>query len=145
MMDSGKREMGNRPNGVRRSPLSVVLCGLAVAIATAVVGCATKGAKVVEGVDFTAGVDIPAAEGVAELSLVNYLSGFRLSADRNYGLACEFESTNTFSFAFGLYESRNTKRFKARCRPCWTNMPPNVAREPKTTSSKPPPDKEPLL
>ena len=73
---------------------------LTLALGVFAAGCATKGAKVVEGVDFSAGVDFPAAEGAAELSFVNYLSGFRFTADRNYGLCCEFESTNRFSFAF---------------------------------------------
>lgn len=112
---------------------------LALALGVFAAGCTTRGAKVVEGVDFSAGVDFPVAEGAAELSFVNYLSGFRFSADRNYGMACEFESTNRFSFAFGLYESENVKRFKAKCRPCYTNVPPQTAREPKTESAKPPP------
>ena len=135
--------MNNERNGGRWSLLSVVLYVVIAVLVRAFCGCATKGAKVVEGVDFTAGVDIPAAEGVAELSLVNYLSGFRFTADRNYGLYCEFESTNHFSFAFGLYESWNAKRFKARCRPCCcTNELPQTAREPDTKSEKPPPPPE---
>ena len=122
----------------RRQLLAVAAQSAATA-AFLCAGCSTKGAKVVEGVDFSAGVDFPVAEGAAELSFVNYLSGFRFSADRNYGMACEFESTNRFSFAFGLYESENVKRFKAKCRPCYTNVPPQTAREPKTESAKPPP------
>ena len=116
---------------------------LAAALSAAFLyGCATKGAKVVEGVDFSAGIDLPAAEGAAELSFINYLSGFRFSADRNYGLWCEFDGTNYFSVAYGLYEGWGTKRFRAKCKPWWlspTNGVPQTAREPKTQAEEPPP------
>ena len=97
---------------------AAVLCGLAVAMWLC--GCAYKGGKITEGVDFSAGVSIPGTEGAAEISFVNYLSGFRFGIDRNCGMECEYFGTNRFSFAWGLYESVNVKRFKATVSPCET-------------------------
>jgi hypothetical protein len=84
-------------------------------------GCLYKGAKVTEGVDFSAGVSIPQSEGVAQVSFVNYLSGFRFGVAENSGMECEYFGTNTFSFAFGLYEGVQTKHFRAKVEPCEVN------------------------
>ena len=84
-------------------------------------GCLYKGAKVTEGVDFSAGVSIPQSEGVAQVSFVNYLSGFRFGVAENSGMSCEYFGTNTFSFAFGLYEGVQTKHFRAKVEPCEVN------------------------
>jgi hypothetical protein len=91
--------------------LTLLLCG----------GCMYKGAKITEGTDFSAGLSIPGTEGAAEISFVNYLSGFRLGAAERSGVDCEFWGTNTFSFAWGLYESRSYKHFRAKVDPCATN------------------------
>ena len=90
----------------------------AIAAMIALTGCAYKGAKVTEGTDFSAGISLPATEGVAQVSFVNYLSGFRLGVAENSGMECEFRGTNHFSFAWGLYESRADKWFKAKVEPC---------------------------
>ena len=92
----------------------------AAAIAVlAVAGCCTyKGAKVVEGTDFSAGISIPATEGAAEFSFVNLLAGFRFGAAENSGVECEYWGTNAFAFAWGLYESTSTKHFTATVSPC---------------------------
>lgn len=101
-------------------------------------GCASyKGAKVTEGVDFSAGIDLPASEGAAQLSFVNYLSGFRFGVAENSGMECEFASSNRFSFAFGLWESEEGKHFRAKEDPCETAP---TAREPETAADEPPPD-----
>lgn len=85
-------------------------------------GCCTyKGAKVTEGTDFSAGISLPGTEGVAEVSFVNYLSGFRFGAAEHSCVECEYYGTNFFSFAWGLYESRSFKHFKANVEPCETN------------------------
>ena len=97
---------------------------LAALSAALVCGCALyRGAKVTEGTDFSAGVSLPSTEGVAEVSVVNYLSGLRVGADRNYRLDCEFWGTNSISFAWGLYESGSGKHFKTKCIPVSTNAP----------------------
>ena len=95
--------------------------GMAIAFAVCeilVAGCIYRGAKVTEGTDFSAGISIPQSEGVAQVSFVNYLSGFRLGVAENSGMSCEYFGTNTFSFAFGLYESQQAKHFKATVEPC---------------------------
>lgn len=81
-------------------------------------GCVYKGAKVTEGVDFSAGISLPASEGVAQVSFVNYLSGFRLGVAENSATSCEFWGTNRFDLAWGLYSSENFKHFKAKIEPC---------------------------
>lgn len=85
---------------------------------TAMCGCVYKGAKVTEGVDFSAGISLPASEGVAQVSFVNYLSGFRLGVAENSATSCEFWGTNRFEFAWGLYSSESFKHFKAKIEPC---------------------------
>lgn len=112
--------------GARRAAMSVARATLAASLML-FAGCMYKGAKITEGTDFSAGVSFPGAEGAAELSFVNYLSGFRLGADRNCGVKCEFWGTNTFSFAWGLYESLAVKHFKATVKPCETNAPTSQA------------------
>lgn len=99
---------------------TLALASLAIAYFS---GCLYKGAKVTEGVDFSAGVSIPQSEGVAQVSFVNYLSGFRFGVAENSGMSCEYFGTNTFSFAFGLYEGVQTKHFKAKVEPCEVEKP----------------------
>lgn len=93
------------------SAVVAILCGC----------CMYRGAKVTEGTDFSAGISIPNTEGVAEVSLVNYLSGFRFGAAEHSCVECEYYGTNYISFAWGLYESRSFKHFKANVEPCATN------------------------
>lgn len=96
---------------IAKTVLSALAC-------LAIAGCIYKGAKVTEGIDFSAGVSIPQSEGVAQVSFINYLSGFRLGVAENSGMSCEYFGTNTFSFAFGLYEGVQTKHFRAKVEPC---------------------------
>ena len=100
-----------------------VVCGgvylfAVLGIAAMLGGCVYKGGKITEGVDFSAGVSLPGTDGVAEISFVNYLSGFRFGIDRNAAMECEYYGTNNFSFAWGLYESQASKHFTATVSPC---------------------------
>ena len=113
----------------RRSLFAFALIALASVALSCACGCIYKGGKIVEGTDFSAGVSIPGTEGTAEISFVNYLSGFRFGVDRNCGMECDYSSTNHFSFAWGLYESANTKRFTATVSPCDVNAQTNAASE----------------
>ena len=72
-------------------------------------------------VDLDPVVTAHGTEGVAEVSLVNYLSGFRFGAAEHSCVECEYYGTNYISFAWGLYESRSFKHFKANVEPCATN------------------------
>ena len=123
--------------------IGAIIASIGIAIMTG--GCVYKGGKITEGVDFSAGVSIPGTEGAAEISFVNYLSGFRFGIDRNCGMECEYYGTNTFSFAWGLYESASAKHFTATVSPCEvaaTNGVLQSAREPETARDTPPPDGE---
>lgn len=95
-------------------------------------GCIYRGCKVTEGIDFSAGLSIPATEGAAQVSFVNYLSGFRFGVAENSGMDCEYFGTNTFSFAWGLWESAQFKHFKAKVEPCETSSEPNTTDKPQT-------------
>lgn len=101
---------------------SGIACAVAWAVAVLLLflfgGCVYKGAKVTEGVDFSAGLSLPNTEGVAQISFVNYLSGFRLGVAEYSATSCEFWGTNRFEFAWGLYSSENLKHFKAKIEPC---------------------------
>lgn len=100
-----------------------------VCMAAILAGCAYKGGKVVEGTDFSAGISIPGTEGAAEISFVNYLSGFRFGIAENAGMECEYRGTNTFSFAWGLYEGEAEKYFKAKVEPCEVSPQPATEKE----------------
>lgn len=82
-------------------------------------GCAYKGAKVVEGTDLAVGINFPAAEGEAQLQLLNYLSGFRLAVDRNAIMSVKYTTAETNSY-FGLISTRTAKSVDAKVSPCET-------------------------
>lgn len=91
-----------------------------------VCGCAYKGAKVVEGTNLSVGINFPAAEGEAQLQVLNYLSGFRLGVDRNAILRVKYTTAETNSY-FGIISTRTAKTVDAAVEPCEiTALPPSV-------------------
>lgn len=119
-MKNGKDDTKSLHNiGCIIAVIAAIIFGIGVSLMTA--GCAYKGGKIVEGTDFSAGISVPGTEGAAEISFVNYLSGFRFGIAENAGMECEYFGTNTFSFAFGLYEGVQTKHFRAKVEPCEVN------------------------
>lgn len=119
--------MERLPTGGRMAWRRGLYCFLAASAMLVSSGCVYKGAKVTEGVDFSAGLSLPNTEGVAQISFVNYLSGFRLGVAEYSATTCEFWGTNRFDFAWGLYSSESSKHFKAKIEPCeieGTNAPP---------------------
>ena len=102
---------------------------IAISVLSMIAGCVYRGAKVTEGVDFSAGLSIPATEGAVQVSFVNYLSGFRFGVAENSGMDCEYFGTNTFSFAWGLWESAQFKHFKAKVEPCEVAPPAQDAKD----------------
>lgn len=82
-------------------------------------GCAYRGAKITEGVDLAAGIDIPAAEGVAKFTALNYLSGFRLAVDRNARLTCDYSVAESNAY-FGVIRTSTSKTVRAKVEPCET-------------------------
>ena len=86
------------------------------AACAALVGCAYRGAKITEGVDLAAGIDLPAAEGIAKFSLLNYLSGFRLAVDRNARLMCDYSAAESNAY-FGVIRTSTRKTVRATVEP----------------------------
>ena len=86
-------------------------------LCAALVGCAYRGAKITEGVDLAAGIDLPAAEGVAKITALNYLSGFRLAVDRNARLTCDYSVAESNAY-FGVIRTSTRKTVRAKVDPC---------------------------
>ena len=95
------------------------IVGIITAFALAAfAGCAQmKGAKITEGTDLAAGIDIPAAEGIARFTLLNYLSGFRLGVDQNARLTVDYTVDETNSYC-GCITTRTRKTIHAVVEPC---------------------------
>ena len=87
------------------------------AMCASLVGCAYRGAKITEGVDIAAGIDLPAAEGVAKFTALNYLSGFRLAVDRNARLTCDYSVSESNAY-FGVIHTDTKKTVRAKVEPC---------------------------
>ena len=80
-------------------------------------GCSYKGAKVVEGTDLAVGINVPIAEGTAQLQLMNYLSGFRLGVDRNAILKVKYSVSESNTY-FGVIKTDVSKSVDATVEPC---------------------------
>ncbi len=80
-------------------------------------GCVYKGAKVTEGTSLVIGMDIPGTDGVAQLNVLSWLSGFRLGVAENARLELEYAAAETNSY-FGIVTTRTAKRVKALVEPC---------------------------
>lgn len=115
----------NAPLTKREIACAVVLIAwlpLFVLALGAICGCAYKGAKVTEGTDLAIGFNVPAAEGTAQLQVLNYLSGFRLAVDRNAVMSVKYTTTETNSY-FGIISTRSAKTVDATVEPCETAAP----------------------
>ena len=86
-------------------------------LALAASGCVYKGAKVTEGTDLSIGLSVPGTDGVAQLSILNYLSGFRLGVAKDAQLWLNYTVAETNSY-FGIVQTRSMKRIKAKVVPC---------------------------
>lgn len=95
-------------------------CAVVAALA-AMNGCVYRGAKVVEGTDLAVGLSIPGTDGAADLTVFNYLSGFRLGAAKGAEMSVRYTSAETNSW-FGVCETRSLKTIDAAVTPlCATN------------------------
>lgn len=79
-------------------------------------GCVYKGAKVVEGTDLAVGLSIPGTDGAADLTVLNYLSGFRLGVAKDAALTVKYTTCETNSW-FGVCETRTAKTVEASVTP----------------------------
>ena len=93
---------------------------MAIAVVIAILcnaGCVYKGAKVTEGTSLVVGLDVPGTDGVAELNVLSWLSGFRLGVAENARLELEYTAAETNSY-FGVVQTRIAKTVKAKVEPC---------------------------
>lgn len=95
-----------------------IFLGLVAALAICALcsGCVYKGAKVVEGTDLAVGLSIPGTDGAADLTVFNYLSGFRLGVAKDAALTVRYETAETNSW-FGVCETRTAKTVEATVTP----------------------------
>ena len=75
-----------------------------------------KGAKVTEGTDLSVGVSVPGTEGAASLTVMNYLSGFRLGVAENARAALRYVVAETNCY-LGCIATRVTKTVEAEIEP----------------------------
>lgn len=90
---------------------------VAVAAMLACGGCVYKGAKVTEGTDFSVGLSVPATDGAASMTILNYLSGFRLGVAENCRLTVDYRTVWTNEY-FGVATTTGEKRVRATVEPC---------------------------
>ena len=93
----------------------LVLCAL-------LAGCIYKGAKCTEGMDVSVGISVPGTEGAASLTILNYLSGFRLGVAENAALKVKYTVAETNDY-FGVVHIRSWKTIDAKIDPCETTPP----------------------
>ena len=106
-------------------PCASILAVLSVA-ATLASGCIYKGAKATEGTDFSVGLSVPGTEGAASVTILNYLSGFRLGVAENASMTLTYTNSYTNSY-FGIATTEGVKTVNATVTPCETAPAPPVA------------------
>lgn len=79
-------------------------------------GCAYKGAKIVEGTDMSLGVSLPGTSGMADMAVVNWLSGFRFAVANGAELTLEYTNAETNTY-FGCVTTRTFKQINATVTP----------------------------
>jgi len=104
-------------NGILTKTATALLLGAFFA------GCIYKGAKCTEGMDVSVGISVPGTEGAASLTILNYLSGFRLGVAENAALKVKYTVAETNDY-FGVVHIRSHKTIDAKVEPCETT-PPN--------------------
>lgn len=84
----------------------VLLCG----------GCASESAKVVEGTDLSVGFSIPGAEGEANFTVFNWLSGFKTTTAESSRVKLRYTCAETNDY-FGAVHTRTYKTVDAEITP----------------------------
>lgn len=95
-----------------------VMAAVAVVLLAALLlsGCVYKGAKVTEGTDLSVGLSIPGTEGAASVTILNYLSGFRLGLAQNAQMTLAYTVSETNSY-LGIATTRTQKTITATVTP----------------------------
>lgn len=94
--------------------LAVLIGILAAAIAFG--GCASESAKIVEGTDLSVGFSIPGAEGEANFTVFNYLSGFKTTTAESSRVKLTFTCAESNDY-FGVITTRVNKKVDAEIWP----------------------------
>lgn len=89
------------------------------AMAVLVCGCVHKGAKMTEGTDLSVGISVPGTDGMAQVSILNYLSGFRLGVAKDAEMYVWYMHAETNDY-FGVIHTRTYKRVASRVIPVAT-------------------------
>ena len=117
-------ERAERIQRVKKLVYDMLAFAAAVVMAIAVViaillnaGCVYKGAKVTEGTSLVVGMDLPGTDGIAQLNLLSWLSGFRLGVAENARLQVRYQHAETNSY-FGCVTTRIWKDVDACVEPC---------------------------
>ncbi len=92
----------------------VVLVGLACCLLAP--GCVYKGAKVTEGTDLSVGISVPGTEGAASMTILNWLSGFRLGLAQDAALTLTYTVSETNDW-LGIATTRTAKTITATVEP----------------------------
>lgn len=105
-------------HAVARFLFCVVVAGSVVS------GCAYSGGKVVEGTDLAAGISVPTTDGIVNLNVLNYLSGFMLGV---YGKSIfkvkyTVDENNTY---LGIVTIKSKKTIDAEVEPCENTVKTN--------------------
>jgi len=83
-------------------------------------GLAGDGAKIVEGTDLTLGVSLPYADAGDAMTVVNFLTGFRVLVAENARAKVRYSSAATNDW-FGVVTSRTHKTIEAEIEPTVEN------------------------
>ena len=95
------------------------------ALCAAGAGCVYRGAKATEGTSLTIGLSVPGTEGAASLTLVEYVSGFRLGVAENATATLKYRVAESNDY-FGVVRTRSYKSADATVSPAVTNAAAGV-------------------
>ncbi len=79
-------------------------------------GCVHNGVKITEGTDLVMGVTVPGTEGVLQLQVLNYLSGFSVYAESGVAVEVDYTMSATNSY-FGVVKTEQSKSVRSKFTP----------------------------
>ena len=88
----------------------------ACALLAGCAGLAGDGAKIVEGTDLTLGVSLPYADASDAMTVINFLTGFRVLVAENARAEVKYSSSTTNDW-LGIVSTVTEKRIEAKVEP----------------------------
>lgn len=130
----------NRMQDGQRMRKMLRLTALTAIFAAFLAGCTSlgDGAKVVEGTDLTLGVSLPYSDASDAMTVINYLTGFRLNVDENSRCKLKYTCCETNDY-FGMVHTRISKSIEADIEPTIDEEELEEATEQTEDRSEPPP------